>query len=247
MGRIALSFAIVLAAFWMSPPEAYPCGVKLAVKSARVRRPAKATSEREPIAVGPTEEQRTPTAGGSSGTEGRAPHRAGGRETRQARTTPPKRQEEPKAVEEKPVEETPVEEKKPTDIGDRSESGDKPPRGDTGTPPREGPSARFAKRVFFANGSVALSASAKAKLRQDAKWMQQNPSRSITVEGHANTLGNPDANRELSEKRAAAVKDYLVEQGVDESRITTQGYGSERPEFQPGSSGKNRRVVLVAN
>ena len=78
------------------------------------------------------------------------------------------------------------------------------------------------------------------------KWLKNNPDKSITIEGHASTNGNLDANHNLSEVRANKGKDFLVSQGADDSRISVEAFGSDRPEFKPGASAKNRRVVIVA-
>lgn len=104
--------------------------------------------------------------------------------------------------------------------------------------------ARFTKRIFFGNGSSALSARVKAKLMKNAKWLQTHGDSALVVEGHASATGNADANQALSEARARSVKEFLVEQGVADSRITSEALGSSKPEFRPGSNGKNRRVVI---
>ena len=246
MDRIVISVAIALASLALTPERAEACGVKLSVKSARIRRPVSAASEREPIATGPQEERRR-TPATTSAPSGQTPSSTGGGETGQARTAraqprPPADEAAPPTP---PADREPATEKQPTDIGDRRGDSSDKGGGDTAQPPpRDESTAHFGKRIFFANGSASLSAKSKARLRQNAKWLQQNPGKSVSVEGHANTVGNPDANQALSQRRAELVKDYLVELGVDESRISVQAFGSERPEFQPGSSGKNRRVVL---
>lgn len=70
----------------------------------------------------------------------------------------------------------------------------------------------------------------------------------IRIEGHTCSIGTDDYNQELSERRAAAVKRYLLEQGVDASRLETVGYGESRPRFDNSTRegrSKNRRVELV--
>jgi len=104
--------------------------------------------------------------------------------------------------------------------------------------------ARFTKRIFFGNSTSDLSVRARAHLVRDAKWLQRHEGRSVMVEGHASTTGAPEPNKALSEARARVVKDFLVEQGVNESRIQTVGFGMTRPEYRPGTNGKNRRVVI---
>lgn len=104
--------------------------------------------------------------------------------------------------------------------------------------------ARFSKRIFFGNSAAQLSSRARAKLVRNAKWLERHSNVSVVIEGHASTTGAAEPNQALSEARANAVKAYLVEQGIDDSRLEAKGYGMTRPEFKPGYSGKNRRVVL---
>jgi len=103
---------------------------------------------------------------------------------------------------------------------------------------------RFSRHIFFSNSSASLSARAQAKLTRNAMWLQRHGDRNVVVEGHASTTGALAANQKLSEARAKAVKDFLIEQGVDESRIESVGFGMSKPEFKPGSNPRNRRVVV---
>lgn len=229
-----------------SPKSAEACGVKVSIKGAKIARARRPTgsSNRTPVAVGPIDlsARGTIDAGGDT-TGGRKPAASGGDETREART--PKR---PKRATPPPIarEETPKEEPAATDIGRKTEE---PTPKEEPTPieePTGKVKGKFASHYFFGNASSALSAPNKAKLKQVAKWLKNNPDKSITIEGHASTNGNLDANRNLSEVRANTVKDFLVSQGADESRVSVEAFGSDRPEFKPGASAKNRRVVIVA-
>ena len=70
----------------------------------------------------------------------------------------------------------------------------------------------------------------------------------LTIEGHTDNVGNPAANRTLSEQRAAAVKTYLVSKGIDAARIETAGLGDTKPDAPnttPEGRQQNRRVELV--
>ncbi|HLU67412.1 MAG TPA: OmpA family protein [Kofleriaceae bacterium] len=245
MVRLVISAAAALALFWVSPRSAEPCGVKLTVKAPKVqktRTPIAGSQGRTPIKTGPENpDERDPKRVGGDGTGDRgAAVGAGGSETAQAEPQP-----EPAPPPEEPEEQPEEPASNPADLGrDTGDQGD----ADTADEPvrRERP-ARFSDRVFFANASARLSGNTRSKLRASARWLNQNPDKTVTIEGHANTVGDPVANQALSEMRAQAVKDFLVEQGVDESRITVQAYGSERPEYEPGTSGRNRRVILIVN
>ena len=108
-------------------------------------------------------------------------------------------------------------------------------------------SAHFVTHIYFGHGSSDLTDQFRASLVRDARWLTRNPRKKVTIQGHANAIGVASANKALSQARSDAVKDFLLEQGVDASRIRTQAFGMERPEFQPGTNPKNRRAVIVIN
>ena len=75
--------------------------------------------------------------------------------------------------------------------------------------------------------------------------MNDHPEYKLVISGHTDNTGNTLKNQELSEKRAAAAKNYLISKGVEESRITSAGYGDTMPVADNKSSAgraKNRRV-----
>jgi outer membrane protein OmpA-like peptidoglycan-associated protein len=77
--------------------------------------------------------------------------------------------------------------------------------------------------------------------------LEENPSLKIQIEGHTDNIGNDKDLMELSWQRAEAIKAYLVEKGINESRISTVGYGSQRPvsdNFSEENRSKNRRVEV---
>ena len=84
-------------------------------------------------------------------------------------------------------------------------------------------------------------------LDEAASQLKANPGRSVRVEGHTDSVGTDDYNQGLSERRAASVRDYLVNQGVEASRLTTQGFGESNPiASNDTADGRalNRRVEL---
>lgn len=110
--------------------------------------------------------------------------------------------------------------------------------------------ANVGDRIFFDYDSATVASSAQQTLSRQAEWLAANPSVSITIEGHCDERGTREYNLALGERRAAAVKNYMISLGVDRSRISTISYGKERPE-ELGSSesawSKNRRAVTVVN
>ncbi|AEY02220.1 major outer membrane protein OmpAII [Oceanimonas sp. GK1] len=81
--------------------------------------------------------------------------------------------------------------------------------------------------VYFAFDSSALSADARATLDEVARFAEQNPDYQIELAGYADRLGSAEYNRKLSERRALAAKEYLVQRGVAAENIQTAWYGEE--------------------
>ena len=102
--------------------------------------------------------------------------------------------------------------------------------------------------VGFDYDKYDLRADAQAVLRGQAAWLNQNPNRTLTVEGHCDERGTREYNLGLGERRANAVKQYLQSQGVNASRVRTISYGKERPTCVASDENcwsKNRRGVSV--
>jgi OOP family OmpA-OmpF porin len=103
-------------------------------------------------------------------------------------------------------------------------------------------------RVAFGPGSAALSAAAQAEVRAFAQALQrpQLSSMRFQIEGHTDSSGSRATNVSLSQRRAQAVADYLVSQGVAQSRLQVRGYGPDRPLPGRGAAAReNRRVEAV--
>jgi len=105
-----------------------------------------------------------------------------------------------------------------------------------------------ADRVFFATNKSVLTTAARDILRKQAAFMRKKNKLSFTIEGHADERGTREYNLALGERRANAVKDYLMTYGISGSRLNVISYGKERP-VDSGSSplawSKNRRSVSV--
>tara|TARA_Y100001936_G_scaffold254100_1_gene324819 strand:- start:14065 stop:14574 length:510 start_codon:yes stop_codon:yes gene_type:complete len=105
-------------------------------------------------------------------------------------------------------------------------------------------------RVFFGLDSVALSSEARATLEKQAQWLRSNQGVTVTIAGHADERGTREYNLALGERRATAVRDYLVALGLDQNRIRTISYGKERPVDARSVEAawlKNRRSVTTVN
>jgi peptidoglycan-associated lipoprotein len=103
-------------------------------------------------------------------------------------------------------------------------------------------------RVLFAVDQSTLSDQARATLAGQAQWLNTNSDYAIIIEGHADEQGTREYNLALGARRASAVQDFLISQGVSASRMRTVSYGKERPvEVCSDEScfSRNRRAVTV--
>ena len=104
-------------------------------------------------------------------------------------------------------------------------------------------------RVFFATNKSTLTTASRDTLRTQAAWMRaKGKDLSFTIEGHADERGTREYNLALGERRANAVKDYLMTYGISGGRLSVISYGKERP-VNSGSNplawSQNRRSVTV--
>jgi peptidoglycan-associated lipoprotein len=83
--------------------------------------------------------------------------------------------------------------------------------------------------VFFDYDKSDLTDQSRSSLQTDANWMKKWTSTAVTVEGHADDRGTNEYNLALGERRAAAVRDYLVSLGVPTNRVTIVSMGEEQP------------------
>ena len=103
-------------------------------------------------------------------------------------------------------------------------------------------------RVFFAYNESDVGSDARATLDRQAAWLKKYSSISVTVEGHCDERGTREYNLALGERRATAVKNYLVAAGIPSSRVHTISYGKERPAVVGSNEAawaQNRRGVTV--
>jgi peptidoglycan-associated lipoprotein len=103
-------------------------------------------------------------------------------------------------------------------------------------------------RVFFGFDRYDLTAEAQAQLQKQAAWLKSYPQYKFVVEGHCDDRGTREYNLALGERRATAVKNYLVALGIDVGRMQTISYGKERPvctQDDESCWAQNRRGVIV--
>jgi outer membrane protein OmpA-like peptidoglycan-associated protein len=104
--------------------------------------------------------------------------------------------------------------------------------------------------VLFDTGKSDLRAPAREALAKLSGIILNYPSLQLAIEGHTDSVGSTEYNQALSEKRADTVRDYLVSQGVDASKLSAQGLGKYHPVADNGTPAgrkKNRRVEIIVS
>jgi peptidoglycan-associated lipoprotein len=108
--------------------------------------------------------------------------------------------------------------------------------------------ANVGDRVFFGFDKFDLSTEARGQLGKWVAFLKSYPQDSLVVEGHADERGTREYNLALGERRANSIKDFLVAQGVQASRLKVISYGKERPAVLGSNDAawaQNRRGVGV--
>jgi OmpA-OmpF porin, OOP family len=102
--------------------------------------------------------------------------------------------------------------------------------------------------INFETGKSEILAESQASIDQIVVLMKSNPDLRISIEGHTDGDGTPESNQELSEKRAAAIMNAIIAQGIDSSRLTSKGWGQTKPigdNRTTDGKASNRRVEIV--
>jgi len=110
--------------------------------------------------------------------------------------------------------------------------------------------AQVGDTVNFDFDSAELTVSARSTLNRQAAFLSLNPDLMIVIEGHADERGTREYNLALGDRRATAVRDYLVAKGINSARVRTVSYGKERPAVAGSDEAawaKNRRAATVLN
>ncbi|GAB2960340.1 hypothetical protein GCM10027048_30010 [Hymenobacter coalescens] len=112
----------------------------------------------------------------------------------------------------------------------------------------EGIKITFDAGILFDTNKSDLRAASQTEIQKMAEVLKKYPDTNVLVEGHTDNTGSDAINQPLSERRAQAVANYTVQQGVESGRITTKGYGSTQPVADNTTAeGKqaNRRVEIA--
>ena len=104
--------------------------------------------------------------------------------------------------------------------------------------------------IYFDFDRATLTPAAQDNLLRKAEWLRENSDVTVTIEGHCDARGTNEYNLALGDRRAESAKAFLVDLGVDASRVTTISYGEERPVCTQKNEecwAKNRRDNFVVN
>jgi outer membrane protein OmpA-like peptidoglycan-associated protein len=103
--------------------------------------------------------------------------------------------------------------------------------------------------ILFASGSDRIRPESTPTLVEIGRMLEEHPELNLSIEGHTDTDGDDAFNQDLSERRAAAVRTYIIEHyDVEDGRLVTSGFGESRPvtdNASPEAKQQNRRVELV--
>lgn len=102
--------------------------------------------------------------------------------------------------------------------------------------------------VYFDYDKSNLTTSAKKVIAGNAQWLKSHPKMNMQIEGHCDARGSIEYNLSLGERRAQAVKSYMVSLGIPAARLSVISYGKEKPLMQGDSEeaySKNRRANFV--
>lgn len=103
------------------------------------------------------------------------------------------------------------------------------------------------KGVTFKAGSAELEMGSLKTLDAAIEGLKKNPQARVEIEGHTSSEGDDDFNQTLSAERAYSVRVYMIENGIDENRVTATGYGSSQPKADNSTEygrQKNRRIEI---
>lgn len=115
-------------------------------------------------------------------------------------------------------------------------------------PPKQTRTAPVFNHVLFDFDKSVIKPEGKVIIDEVIAYLKKYPKDTVTIEGHCCSIGTDEYNMGLGQRRADAVKKYMVENGIDASRITTISYGESRPAVPndtPANRRLNRRAVFV--
>ena len=110
------------------------------------------------------------------------------------------------------------------------------------------PSVVMQEDIYFDFDKSTLTPAAQDNLLRKAEWLRENPDATVTIEGHCDERGTNEYNLALGDRRAESVRVFLLDLGIDNSRLNTISYGEERPtspDHTESAWAKNRRAHFL--
>ncbi len=107
---------------------------------------------------------------------------------------------------------------------------------------------QYAKTIYFRTNSAEFTKKTYPILEAIVVIMKNNPASRFRIEGHTDSQGSDEYNMKLSDRRANAVRDYLISKGISADRLEAKGYGETRPiatNKTAAGRAKNRRVEII--
>jgi len=105
----------------------------------------------------------------------------------------------------------------------------------------------YAKTILFDSGKASIKSESNAVLKDIVDILKEYPNAKFSIEGHTDSAGGSALNQKLSDSRANAVKIYLIENGIDQSRLSSLGFGEDKPIASNNTASgrkQNRRVEI---
>jgi outer membrane protein OmpA-like peptidoglycan-associated protein len=114
------------------------------------------------------------------------------------------------------------------------------------TPPKDTLAKYIPKNILFEKSTFVMIGNSMQELDNLAKMLFNFPKATLRIEGHSDSIGDAVLNQTLSEQRADAVKNYLIQKEIDPKRLIAKGFGSSKPLFKDNiGNQKNRRVEFI--
>ena len=117
-----------------------------------------------------------------------------------------------------------------------------------GSKPPKVEKAIILKNVFFETNKADLRSESAAELNKLKLLLTENPTMNIKIQGHTDNVGDDVSNQNLSERRAKAVADFLMKNGIAANRLSSKGFGKTQPidtNDTPEGRQNNRRTEFV--
>jgi outer membrane protein OmpA-like peptidoglycan-associated protein len=152
-----------------------------------------------------------------------------------------------KKIEPKPKKEAPIQKPKPAPKKENLPIAEPTPiKIIEKTPPKDTLAKYIPKNILFQKSTFVMIGNSTQELDNLAKMLFNFPKATLRIEGHSDNIGDAALNQTLSEQRADAVKNYLIQKGIDAKRLTAKGFGSTQPLFKDNlGNPKNRRVAFI--